>query len=102
MRIFKAVRLIWTFYQNFLLYSMLVTASCLVLFYKYGFSIFSAIFWFKIITLGISYFFVNEYKQKEYDYYHNLGVTKSLIWGSTLIFDFMLFIFLIILVYQFK
>ncbi|MES2373251.1 MAG: hypothetical protein V4557_11775 [Bacteroidota bacterium] len=102
MRILKTIKLIWTFYQNFLLYSMLITISCLVPFYNYGFKIFTVIFWFKIITLGISYYFVNEYKQREYYYYRNLGVSKYLLWTSTLTFDFSLFIFLIIQTYQFK
>lgn len=102
MRILKTIKLIWTFYQSCLLYSLLINISCLVLFYQYGFGIFTVLFWFKIITLGISYYFINSNKQKEYYYYRNLGVSKSLLWTSTLIFDFVLFIFLIIQTYQLK
>ncbi len=102
MRIIKRIKLIRTFYQSFLLASLLITASCLSLFYNYGLPIFTILFWFKIITLGISYYFINGYKQKEYYYYHNLGISKSLLWASMLVFDFAFFIFLIILVYQFR
>ncbi|MES2328618.1 MAG: hypothetical protein V4539_03380 [Bacteroidota bacterium] len=102
MRVLKTIKLIWTFYLGFLLYSMLVTGCCLFFFYRYGLGVFTVLFWFKIITLGISYHFVNEYKQREYYYYRNLGVSKFLLWSVTLSFDFVLFIFLIIQAYQFK
>jgi len=60
------------------------------------------LFWFKAVTLGLTYYFINEYKSKEYYYYQNLGVSKSLLWAATLIFDFALFIFLITQVNKFR
>jgi hypothetical protein len=102
MQILKTIKLIWTFYQSFMFYSLLVTACCLFLFYQYGFGIFTVLFWFKVVTLGISCYFINSYKQNEYYYYRNLGVSKFLLWAGTLTFDFVLFIVLVIQVYQFK
>jgi hypothetical protein len=102
MKPFKTIRLISTFYRSFMLVSLLITFSSMVLFWEYGFSIFHTLFWFKIITLGLTFYFINSYKEKEYYYYQNLGVSKILLWTTTLIFDFVLFIVLIIQEYKFK
>jgi hypothetical protein len=102
MHLIKKIRLIWTFYKSFILASTLITISCLSAFWNYGFSIFAGIFWLKIATLGLTYYFINGYKRNEFYYYQNLGVSKGLLWASTLIFDFALFLFLIIEVYIFK
>ena len=102
MRLFKTIPLIWSFYKSFLLLSLVITTCCLSIFWKYGFSAFIVLFWLKIITLGLTYYFINSYKNKEYYYYQNLGVSKVLLWTVTLTFDFALFIFLIIQTYHLK
>jgi len=102
MQLQKTMRLIWTFYRSFVFASGLITFCSLVLFWQYGFSIFVVLFWFKVITLGLTFYFINNYKNKEYYYYQNLGISKALLWITTLIFDFTLFILLIIQVYKIK
>jgi hypothetical protein len=102
MRPFKTIRLIWTFYKSFFFVSMVITTCCLSVFWKYGFSVFSGLFWLKTATLGLTYYFINSYKNKEYYYYQNLGISKVLLWVVTLTFDFALFIFLITQTYKFK
>ena|SRR5690606_41980848 len=102
MRIFKTIRLVGSFYKSFLLASMLITACCLGIFWEYGYSIFSKLFWFKLSTLGLICYFINSYKSKEYYYYLNLGISKVLLWSSILIFDFAFFLFLIIQVYKIR
>src|SRR4028118_1274432 len=102
MRPLKTIRLIWTFYRSFLIASIVITACCLSLFWKYGFNIFVVLFWFKIVTLALTYYFINSYKSKEYYYYLNLGVSKAFLWVATLTFDFAVFLFLIIQTYKFK
>jgi hypothetical protein len=102
MRISKTIRLIWTFYKSFFLLSLLLTIFSLVLFWEYGLSIFSELFWLKIVTLAITFYFINSQKNKEYYYYQNLGLSKNLIWTTSLIFDFFLFILLIILIYNLR
>ncbi|HEY6954246.1 MAG TPA: hypothetical protein VI385_03335 [Flavisolibacter sp.] len=82
--------------------SLVITACCLNLFWNYGFSIFFELFWFKIATLGLTFYYINGYKNKEYYYYQNLGVSRLLLWASTIVFDFALFLFLIIQTYRFK
>lgn len=102
MHLLKMVRLIWTFYRSFLLSCIIITVCCLSLFWKYGLSIFTSLFWFKAATLALTYYFINSYKSKEYYYYLNLGVSRHLLWIAALGFDFALFLFLIIQTYKFK
>jgi hypothetical protein len=70
--------------------------------WKFGIRVFAVIFWLKLMTLGLTVFFINDYKSKEYVYYQNLGISKKLLWIVTLIFDFALFLFLINLVSNFR
>lgn len=98
----KTLRLLFLFYRSYWITSNAITATCLYLFSKYGLSIFQALFWFKLVTLGIVYYYVNDLKKKEYFYYQNLGVSKSLLWIVTLSFDFLFFLFLIIQTYRFR
>lgn len=99
-RLFTIIRLTWTFYRNFLLLSAIITALCIRAFWIYGFASFFGIFWCKVLTLGLTYYFVNTYKKKEYYYYQNLGVAKTLLWVVTLSFDFILFLLLLIFTYH--
>ena len=39
-----------------MLLSALITIACLMLFWEYGFGIFSTLFWFKIGTLGLTFY----------------------------------------------
>lgn len=98
----RTIRLIWTFYKSFFLASLVITACCLGTFWKYGFSVYSVLFWLKISSLVLIYFFINNYKSKEYYYYQNLGISKALLWVVTFTFDFALFLFLIIQTYKCK
>jgi hypothetical protein len=102
MRLYKTIRLTWTFYKNFLVLSIIITAFCLRAFWMYGFATFFGIFWGKLVTLGLTYYLLNLNKKNEYYYYRNLGISKTLLWAATLTFDFVLFLFLIFLVYQCK
>jgi len=95
---FTKISIIWIFYRSFFLLSLIITASCLRAFWLFQFEVFFTIFWFKIVTLAITYYFVDVYKRKEYYYYQNLGISKRKLWTITLGFDFALFISLIILV----
>jgi hypothetical protein len=102
MRSLKTIPLLWTFYRNFLLLSVIVTAFCIRIFWINGFSSFFGIFWGKLITLALSFYLVDAGKKKEYHYYRNLGLSKTLLWTATLCFDFLLFLLLLIISYQFR
>jgi len=98
----KTIRLTWTFYKSFLIFSLLVNACCLRMFWSYGFAVFVELFWFKMASVGLTYYFINNYKNKEYYYYSNLGISKATLWTLSLIFDLALFTFLFILINRFK
>lgn len=65
------------------------------LFWEYGMSIFNVLFWLKLSTMGLTITFIRSYKSKEFYYYQNLGLARTLLWISTLSFDFSLYIFLL-------
>jgi len=95
--IINQIKLFWQFYKYFAVTAQFLTLCSLSLFWKFQFSIFSGIFWFKIITLFLIYYFVDNNKKKEFFYFYNLGLTKRKLWTITLLFDFFIFILSIIL-----
>lgn len=102
MKLFHKIRIIFSFYRSFLSLSLFITIWCGYLFHKYGFSILNSLFWFKICTLGLTFYFINEYKSREYFYYQNLGISKLTLWIVTLTFDIVLMILLIIQISHFR
>lgn len=96
----KKIRLIVTFYYNFLLVSSVITYCCFDIFRRYGVVTFSSLFWFKIFTLGIIYYFISSYKHKELYYYQNLGLSKKVLFIVTFSFDFILFLTILYLLYR--
>jgi len=102
MRLLKIIRLILTFYRNFFLAAFVITSCCVEIFWKYGVDIFLEIFWFKLFTLALIFYFIKKFKTKEFYYYQNLGVSKAILWITTLTFDLVLFIFLLILTYKIR
>jgi len=100
LKFFHTIRLLLTFYKSFFLANLLITGACMVLFWEYGLSIFKVLFWFKLVTLWMVFQFIRAYKSKEFYYYQNLGVSKFVLWATTLGFDFCLFLFLLIQVHK--
>lgn len=99
-RLAKTMRLTWLFYKNYCLASILITATCALLLWRTGFvnPVFFYVFWFKLITLGIIFYFINREKKNEFFYYCNLGLSQRALWISSLSFDFLFFIFCLSLV----
>jgi hypothetical protein len=98
----KSLLLFFSFYRNFLLAAWLVNAACLFLFWRYGLEAFAVLFWFKIATLALIFYFINSYKQNEFYYYRNLGIPKRVLWTVTLSVDIIVFIILFIITYKIK
>jgi hypothetical protein len=98
----RTTRLILTFYRSFALASLLLSSICAQLFWRYGIGIFFAIFWFKIVTLALIYYYIRTAKWRDFYYYQNLGVSKTLLWSTTLTADFVLFLISLIIIYQIK
>jgi len=100
--IMRAIRLIFTFYKSFAFASLMITLTCISIIYTWGIDTFTALFWFKIITLGLIFYFTNSFKKDEFYYYKNFGLTKMHLWAPTLIFDFILFLILIALTFKIR
>jgi len=93
----RTLRLIASFYKSYVFTSISITMTCLYFPYTIGITSFFPLFWFKIMTLGMIFYLNNSYKRHEFYYYKNLGVSKKLLWISTLSFDFILYIALFII-----
>lgn len=96
----RTLRLILSFYRSFAFLSMILTSACILIVYTNGISTFTVLFWFKIATLGLTFYSVNNYKKRELYYYKNLGISKWMLWIPTLTFDLILFIALTILIHE--
>jgi len=93
--ILKKIKLISTFYRSFCLGSLLTTAICVFLSWEYGSSIFSALLVLKAAILYIIYIFIRRTKGDEFFYYRNLGLSKFVLWSTTLSFDVAIYLLLI-------
>jgi hypothetical protein len=100
LRLLKIIKFILTFYRNYFIATTAITICCIWIFHKNGISSFFPLFWFKIVTLGLIYFFIKKYKEKEIYYYQNLGVSQIILWSSTVTFDLVLFIVSLIITYK--
>lgn len=98
----NTIRLLLTFYKTYFIASFLITCCCLYIYTLYGIRTFMFLFWFKILTLGLIYSFISIYKKKEFYYYQNLGVSKALLWATTITIDIALFGSLIILAHKLR
>ena len=88
----RTLRAILSFYSSFAFVGFLLTAACLSTLYTTGIAMFTLIFWLKVGTMWIIFYFTNSNKKKEYYYYDNLGISKPTLWIPALALDFMVFI----------
>lgn len=51
-----------------------------------------ATFWFRAVVMAIIFYFINDYKRKEFYYYQNLGVSRRFLWITTYFLDTVLFL----------
>ncbi len=97
----KKLRLIFNFYRSFAFPSTLITMACIGIVYTNGLSTITALFWFKIATMALMIYYFNSYKRHEFYYYKNLGVSRLQLWIPSLLFDFSLFLTVLILTGKF-
>jgi len=98
----RTIRLIVTFYNTFIIPSVLISLLSAGIFMKSGWPFFVVIFWFKLISMAFIITFINSYRKKEFFYYQNLGLSKLALWTGTLVVDFVLFMALLIIAYQLR
>jgi hypothetical protein len=93
-------KLIARFYSGIFLADFLVTLSCIYLFRHAGVQshkIIGVLFWYKIITIVLVFYTTIYYRKNELYYYQNLGVSKLQLGIATSVFDFFLWLALILL-----
>lgn len=88
----KMIRLILSFYKSFAFASLAISLSCVIIINKWGGDTFIALLWYKIITMGLIFYYIQTNKSDNFFYYKNLGLTKKLLWITTLSLDFILFL----------
>ena len=98
----RKIRLLFTFYRYYIWVSVFINLVCVFFLWKNGISAYSALFWFKIFTMGASFYLVNDYRKQEYFYFTNFGLSKKVLWITTLAFDLLLFFALMILAYNLR
>jgi hypothetical protein len=85
------LRLLFRFYRNFLVLSLLVLGIAVYQFINQGLSVFIGLFWLKIVTSALAYYYVNTQLGVEYYYYHHFGFSKRRLWLLTLSFDLFIY-----------
>lgn len=98
----RIIRIILTFYSSYSFSSICISVIAAVVFWKVGMSFFVFVFWFKLLSMGFIITYIDQYRKEEYLYYRNLGVSKTTLWGASLLFDFILFVGLILIAYQLR
>ncbi len=93
----RNLRLLFSFYKLFAFVSGIITLACLSIGYSWGIEVFAPLFWFKVITLGLIYYYVNSYNKNIFFYFKNLGLSRRRLWVFAFVFDFGLFLVLLIL-----
>lgn len=96
LKYFRKLLLLFHFYRNFLLASLLIDLCCIAVVWQYGLVTFFGLFWLKMASLALIYFFVNSYKSNEFYYYFNLGLTRLSLWVPVILFDLLFFLIVII------
>jgi lipopolysaccharide export system ATP-binding protein len=96
LRLFIIIKLLLTFYRSFFVLSFLITLVCLGLFLEYGPDIFFILLWLKLSATALIFFFIRTYKHREFYYYQNLGLSRTFLWTTTLLFDFFLYLLLLL------
>lgn len=101
-QIIRKTGILFTFYRYFMWVSLLMNAGCAYFLWKNGMSAYATLFWLKIFSMGASLYLVNDFRKQEYFYFYNFGLSKKMLWITTLSFDLVLFFVFIILAYQLR
>jgi len=54
-----------------------------------------------MITVALLYYYIKEYKSKEFYFYKNLGVSKKILWSFAVSLDLVIYLILIIVALNF-
>lgn len=90
------LKIYYTFLRSFYISGCCISVCCGWLFYRWGSDVLAPVFYFKLFTAAIIFYAADRLKQKEYYYYHNLGLTKLKLWVFYEFCDLLLFVLLLI------
>jgi ABC-type multidrug transport system ATPase subunit len=91
-RLIITIRLVLTFYKNFFVASFLITLLCCLLYFQFGRGILLPLHWLKLSATAIIFFYIRAYKNKEFYYYQNLGLSKAFLWSFTISLDLAIYV----------
>ena len=103
--VMQQLKLIIRFYKSFFAADILITLSCVFLLKVYATEaaeIIGILFWYKLICIGVVFYAVSNYKKRELYYYQNLGISKLRLGIVTSLFDFFVWLMLMLLTYKIK
>ncbi len=89
----RSLKLISRFYTGLFLANLLVTLSCIGLRIVFGDKVhlvLPILFWYKAIATVLIFYLGTYNKKNEFYYYQNLGVSRSKLIISTILFDIFL------------
>ena len=92
----KKMILYFKFYKSFCFTSIVISLTCAVIFFINGIPMFLPLFWFKMITLALFFYVIKSYKEKEFYFYKNLGISQKSLWVFSASIDLILYFVLII------
>jgi hypothetical protein len=84
--------------KSYLIVTQALTIVCFILITIKGYGLISPLFWFKIITSSILIYRTITYKKTTIYMYLNVGISEQFLIYSLLIFDFIIFMSLIIII----
>ena len=91
------LKLIAGFYKNFFFASWLISLTCAYLLMEIGVPALFYLFWFRVITWGLIYYYVRDYKKRDFYFYDNLGIGRRTLWSASMLCEALLFILFIFL-----
>lgn len=100
--IVRKTGLLFSFYRYYIWVSLFINLACAFFLWKNGIGAYPTLFWFKIFTIGASFYLINDYRKQQYFYFHNFGLSKKALWIFSLLFDLLLFFGLMILAYNLR
>ena len=90
------LRLILTFYRSYGYISGLITLACAIDVFSRESADISLMVMLKIVSLPVLLYLAHQFKQGEYTYYRNRGVTKQALWGGSAVLDLLIFLVVIL------
>ena len=94
----RKIRLIITFYKLFFYAGLVISLACAYTVYRWKINPFSEFFGLKTFTLGLFFYYIHYNKRGNvYYYFKNLGLSKKQLWITTLTFEYILFVILLIM-----